>query len=200
MKIIVTVLIACLLFPISGLTETKYMNNFDGNDWREWNPTSRSMFITGFLAGTGYASKKSEFISYTINNFDFQKAADLYWSLVDTLLEEKGKVSKKYYSEAEVKQIMEFESKRNKVEIDNYAISNIKVGQIKDGLNLIYADFKNRKILLVDLIYVVRKQINGSSPEEIEAILQWLRSPDKDSKKLPEFIEKDGKKKTVTFP
>jgi hypothetical protein len=52
-----------------------------------------------------------------------------------------------------------------------------------------------------DSIYVFRKQNNGSSPEEIEAILQRFRSPDKDSKKgLPEFIEKDGKKKTVEFP
>ncbi len=201
MRIIITILITCLLFSISGFTETKKIDENNGNDWREWNLVMKTMYVSGFLAGTSYIYDKSEYISYTNNRFDFKKASDMYWSLVESLLEEKEKVPKKIYTKEEVRQILEFESKRNNVEINNFAILKISVSQIRDGLNLLYDDFKNRQILLVDAIYVVKKQINGSSNEEVEAVLQWLRSPDKKSKKgLPEFIEKDGTKKPVIFP
>ena len=79
-----------------------------------------------------------------------------------------------------------------------YYLGKITVGQIINGLDVLYGDFKNKQIKLVYAVYIVKKQINGASSEEIEAILQYLRS-NMDSSKLY-FIDKDGKKKKVDLP
>ena len=39
-----------------------------------------------------------------------------------------------------------------------------------------YKDFKNKGIRISDAIYVVKRQIEGTSPEDIEKILIYLRS------------------------
>lgn len=79
-----------------------------------------------------------------------------------------------------------------------YFIGNMSPGQIISGLDSLYGDFKNKQIKLIYAAYIVKKQINGASSEEIEAILQYLRS-NMDSSKLY-FIDKDGKKKKVDLP
>jgi len=71
-------------------------------------------------------------------------------------------------------------------------------GQIVAGLNELYKDFKNTNIFIPEAIYVVKKQINGSSSEEIEAILQYLRSG-RDYSRL-NYTDKDGKVKKAVFP
>jgi hypothetical protein len=62
------------------------------------------------------------------------------------------------------------------VSIQRYAMSGITIGQMISGLDELYKDYKNVNIYIQEAIYVVKKQINGSSSEEIEAILQYLRS------------------------
>jgi hypothetical protein len=46
-------------------------------------------------------------------------------------------------------------------------------------MDKIYEDFKNRRIKIQDAIYAVRKQIRGTTEEEVEAVLQFLRSEKK---------------------
>jgi len=199
MKKIVIILIGCLLFPISGLPETKDISKLDGNDWREWDSSLRAGYIGGFVVGTGYVcrniSDKGALIMNKFTDSDYLKAIYL-WGQAHV-----NPSKKKSYSHEEVQQILRFQNSWDRTEIDRYVLKSGTVGQIKDGLDVLYDDFKNRQILLADAFYVVKKQIGGSSPEEIETILQMLRSPDKHSKKSSlEFIDKDGKKKTVEFP
>jgi hypothetical protein len=80
----------------------------------------------------------------------------------------------------------------------SYGIIEITNGQLVEGLNAFYNDFKNKQVKIWDAIYVVKKQIKGASTEEIEAVLQFLRV-DKDYKNLP-YTDKDGKRKCATFP
>lgn len=54
-------------------------------------------------------------------------------------------------------------------------LSGITVGQIKDGANSYYKEFSNRRIKLIDAIYVVKMQIEGKNPELIEAQNRFLR-------------------------
>jgi len=49
--------------------------------------------------------------------------------------------------------------------LDDISLSDITVGQIKDGTNVFYNDFSNRRIKIVDAIYVVKTQIKGNDPE-----------------------------------
>jgi len=43
-------------------------------------------------------------------------------------------------------------------------------------LDDLFKDYKNRKILIVDAIYVIKNQINGASPDDISKVLLFLRS------------------------
>lgn len=84
-----------------------------------------------------------------------------------------------------------------------YVITGMTLGQLMDGINTLYLDFKNRSVPLVYAIYVVNKQIKGTSQDDIEKILLWLRSGGKWENKNKFLTVKDteGKViKTIIFP
>lgn len=59
--------------------------------------------------------------------------------------------------------------------MDGITLFNITVGQLKDGINTLYKDFSNKRIKVIDAIYVVKKQIMGDAPELIDAQIRYLR-------------------------
>lgn len=90
------------------------------------------------------------------------------------------------------------DSKARNGQLAEYFIGNMSPGQIISGIDSLYGDFKNKQIKLLFAVYIIKKQINGGSAEEIEAILQYFRS-NMDPGKLA-YIDKDGKKKMATLP
>lgn len=55
--------------------------------------------------------------------------------------------------------------------------SNVTVGQIKDGLDGFYADFRNRRILIHGAIWLVSNGIAGTPEEEIKRLTEsWRKS------------------------
>ncbi len=87
--------------------------------------------------------------------------------------------------------------------LSGYVITGITLGQLIDGINLLYSDFMNRSIPLVFGIYVVNKQIKGTPKDDIEKILLWLRSGGRDENRDKFLTVKDpeGKfVKTIIFP
>jgi len=60
--------------------------------------------------------------------------------------------------------------------ITAFAFDGISVGQLLDGIDLLYSDFKNRSIAVFFALYVVKKQVKGTPPEDIERILLWMRA------------------------
>lgn len=106
---------------------------------------------------------------------------------------------KQRYSRDEVSLLLEREYRRSQEWLTHYSIIGITNGQIVDGLNLFYDDFRNRQIKLTDAIYVIRKQILGASKEEIEAITEWLRTLDRDFNKL-RYKDKEGNIRHADFP
>lgn len=78
-----------------------------------------------------------------------------------------------------------------------YVITGVTLGQLIDGIDSLYLDFKNRSIPLVFAIYVVNKQIKGTSQDDIERILLWLRSGDKWENKDKYLTLKDSKGKVI---
>jgi len=75
----------------------------------------------------------------------------------------------------------------------------VTVGRLKEGLNRFYEDFKSLQIKITEAIHLVKRQINGASNKEIEAITLFLRSPDKDHQKLI-YQDKDGETIQPQFP
>jgi len=106
---------------------------------------------------------------------------------------------KQRYSRDEVSLLLEREYRNSRERLTHYNIIGITNGQIVDGLNLFYDDFRNRQIKLTDAIYVIKKQILGASKEEIEAITEWLRDPDRNYEKR-RYKDKEGNLKFADWP
>jgi hypothetical protein len=81
--------------------------------------------------------------------------------------------------------------------LTHYMIQNVTIGHLIDGLDVLYADFKNRTIPLVFSIYVVYKQIKGTSQGDIEKILLWLRTGGNAKNKDKYLTIKDHEGKVV---
>ena len=70
-----------------------------------------------------------------------------------------------------------------------------------EGVDALYKDFKNRNIKIEDAIYVVKRQITGTSPSDIDRILLFLRNGKQDFTPLILERDKDGKPiKAIIFP
>jgi len=59
--------------------------------------------------------------------------------------------------------------------LKRFDLSEISIGQIVDGLNKFYEDFSNRKIKIVDAIYIVKMQIKGENPDLINTQIRYLK-------------------------
>jgi len=52
---------------------------------------------------------------------------------------------------------------------------NMTIGQISDGVDAFYKDFSNRRIKIIDALYVVKMQIEGENPELIDVQIRYLK-------------------------
>lgn len=179
------------LAPLSGSAQQKTIEDNDGNDWRGWVPQHKISFIMGFIAGAHYViTYNIDNTKYGGENFTPQKGSEIYLSFFDA--------KKKTFTRQEVELLMEYGAYSQVIALGKYSVGNIIIGQILDGLDSFYGDFKNRKIKISDAIYVVKKQIQGASSEEVEMLCQWLRSDRSSDKRF--YTDKDGKTQLIYFP
>ncbi len=193
MKKLFFVFFFCLIiFPICANAEIPDILNYSGNDWTGWEKNRKHYFISGFILGSAHVALNN--LQSLEEKYDSDQALAVY---MEYIVPDKKK-PKNVFSRNDVMLILNLIIDSQNTSLNKYLIMQITNNQLVDGLDLFFSDFKNRQIKLNDAIYVVKKQIKGASPEEIEAILQYLRS-DKDSKKLL-YTDKDGKKKLTSFP
>lgn len=187
------------LFPVLSIAEKEDVGDFDGNNWAIWSSERKLTFLGGFLSASGYIveeSKEGLFYSkaFGLKEYDAEKSSKIWDIFYDT--EKRKKAS---FTRSDVALLLDSQIISRNDGVSKYSIYGITTGQIFQGLNLFYEDFKNRQIKLPSAIYVIKKQITGASTEEIEALVQWLRGGGKDfSKRF--YIDKEGKKKFVSFP
>jgi|GEM_PF-1414513 len=199
MKKFVFFALLTLLLPIISFAETKDLSEIDGNEWRTWEKLSKLRFVSGFMLGSMYVvfeNMPSEGM-YVKLGYDTKRVSELYWS--DFMGFKVGTKKKEQFSREEASLLLERERRTRKEDLSKYLIIGITNIQIFDGLDLFYNDFRNRQIKLPEAVFVVKKQIHGASKEEIEAITEWLRTPDRDFGKL-QFKDKDGNVKYADFP
>lgn len=61
-------------------------------------------------------------------------------------------------------------------EFDSKYFKNITNGQVVDGLNSFYADFRNRSIRVADAVWLVVNAIAGTPQEELDTMIEkWRR-------------------------
>jgi len=93
----------------------------------------------------------------------------------------------------------EEEKSRNSF-LQRYAIYYVSARQIVEGTDILYKDFKNKGIKINDAIYVVKRQIEGTSPEDIEKILIYLRSNYENVESLITRDKNGGVINSIQFP
>lgn len=158
-----TIFCVCLIMLLArcGYGEI-ILGEENGNDWQEMGESEvdgatleKTTFISGFMCAINYVVERN---------------MDDLWQGLNKIATEKGeKVSEYLQGSASHERIRNSQLKR-------YSIYNITVGQTVDGIDILYKDFKNKGIKISDAIYVVKRQIEGTSPEDIEKILIYLRS------------------------
>lgn len=189
-----------ILIPVCGWGEERDISNYDGNEWRIWDSSHKVFFISGFISSTAYiVSENLISLSKNYNSKEAEKLSEeFYKSLYDK--EKKDKNKKILFSTIEISLLMEQEKAIKNRAIYKYVIENITNGQIKDGLDVLYEDFKNRSIKITDAIYVVKKQIEGTPQDDIEKILLWLRGGKKDFTQLFVKNENGDFVRLIDFP
>jgi hypothetical protein len=155
--------------------------------------------LRGFISASAYvvsAGSGGVFHCSILGSMEYNadKAQKVWNVLYDN--EIKNKVT---FSRQDVALLLDSEIVSNNGNLSKFGVYEITTGQLYEGLNLFYNDFKNKQIMLYSAVYLVKRQIEGGSAEEVEGIVQWLRGGGKDIKKRF-YVDKEGKKKYSTFP
>ena len=120
-------------------------NRRDGNSWREFSPQARVDYLIGFLDGMDLGYHFS-YWKYTVKSAPILTADSV-----------SSKASSAY------------------AEYSQRYFTNVRVGQLADGLNEFYSDYRNRSIRISDGVWVVVRQIAGDKPQDIEELITNLR-------------------------
>lgn len=197
-KINITFLLLTFFFSVTTVfADSRDVAEFDGNEWNLMNETLKIGYIKGFLAGSIYViegnMKTDSYGSRVRKNKD--KAANFYYRVLgasDTL--------SNAFSSSDCKWVVGYEIYVTNERLYRYSVYGITVGQIVDGLDELYKDFKNKSINVQDAIYVIKKQIKGTPEEEVKQILLYLRSGKKNLDALWTRDKKGKRKNFISFP
>jgi hypothetical protein len=167
-------IIFIILYPCLLHAETSNISDMNGNTWKKLSYTSKNAFTLGVISSANYVAQQN--ISYAPivpeQEYDTKKAIALFSGF------EKSKSRKAIvYNKKEVDLMREHTRRTGNDLLRLYSIYSITNIQLYEGLEKLYDNIKNTNILLNEAVYLVRKQIQGASDEEIQAILLWLRTP-----------------------
>lgn len=198
-KLILFTLLLFLLIPALGVSGKEDAGDLDGTTWTSWDFEEKVFYLSGFLSASWYIveeNKEGLFYSKAFGSTEYNaETSSKIWG--DFSATEKKKKSS--FTRSDVAILLDSQRINKNDSLSKYSIYGITTGQIFQGLNLFYDDFKNRQIKLPVAIYVIKKQITGASAEEIEALVQWLRGSGQDFNKRF-YIDKEGIKKFIVFP
>jgi hypothetical protein len=130
----------------SLLISTSAAISFGGDDWNALTKGEKITFTTGFFAGAKYEAK--------------------VWDLSLALADPKFTPALAHYAAG----IEDIANQHNSREM-----RNVTAQQIADGLDTIYADYRNRRIEVDDATTVVLRSLDGTPDPEIEKLLEEKR-------------------------
>lgn len=198
MKRLILIIFIVVLYPCLLNAEKLNISEMNGNDWKTLSYANKLAFSLGVITSANYIARQN--ISYAPivpeQEYDSKKAVALFSGF------EKSKSRKSIvYDKKEVDLMREHNRRTGNDLLKRYFIFSITNMQLYEGLEKLYDDINNRNIVLNEAVYVVKKQIQGASNEEIQAILLWLRTP-ADQRSFDQLIYKNktGKAFYATFP
>lgn len=148
MKRIATV--AIFLFVMTGISQggLKWIDLMDGSEWDEMSKENKVSWVMGFIGGTNLVVSH-----YKISNAKGMSTLD----------------------EKEVKELYSIYLKNFLENQKSFGIYNVTIEQLLKGMDRFYQDERNKKIKMVDAVYVVKMEIENKRSELIEAQKKYLR-------------------------
>jgi hypothetical protein len=193
--------LAAIMFlsPPPCFADSNTITEFDGNAWVNWTNAEKAIFLNGFISGSNKVISENSIkafysSAYCSSEYIVAKAKLLWLQVVDV-----DPNRQQLYSHKDICTLLDSQIISNTNALFKWGVYEITVSQLCEGLNLLYSDSENKNLKINAAIYVVKKQITGASPEEIEAILEWLRGDMKDYRKLL-YTDKRGKRKYAEYP
>jgi len=188
-----------ILFPPLCFADSNINSEYDGNAWANWTNAEKAIFLNAFISGskkviTENSIKAFYSSAYCSSEYSPAKAKLLWLQVVDV-----DPMRKQIYSHQDICTLLDSQIINNTNALLKWGVYEITVDQLYEGLNHLYNDAENKNLKIDVAIYVVKKQIRGASPEEIDAILEWLRGDMKDYRKLI-YADKQGKRKYAEYP
>jgi hypothetical protein len=183
MKRIALSIILLLSFASSGQALVTDVFQFSGYEWARWDSPSKYGFIGGFIAGGAYVAIGSQ--TEMVNKPQESKI-------------ESGELAGSSDNKDVVTTLIMYLQDDKEKDLARYFIKGVPSDQLVNGLDALYKNRHHRGIKVVDAIYLVRKQLEGASREEINATIEYLISG-KDIKKL-HYTDANGKFQAVIFP
>ncbi|MFW9874928.1 MAG: hypothetical protein ACFFG0_17615 [Candidatus Thorarchaeota archaeon] len=168
-------MIFIILLHLSGIVfaEDSDLSSEDGSQWSNLSKSSKLAWVAGFVSSA----------SVIIENISVRTNKNIHES-------GKEELSKLYY---------DIYLKTREVNKEEFNLYDITLGQLVEGMDSLYSDFKNTKIKMVDAIYIVRMEIKGKKPELIEAQKRYLRMQPLDPLEEIKKIKKEDYKNVNLF-
>jgi len=191
------VFFAIILSLSSLFGDSRDVSEFDGNDWNEMDETLKIGYVKGFIAGTIFVIEENIHPrAYALRAYkNPEKGKKKYHRILgarDTL--------STVFTSSDGKWAVAYEQYSRNERLYRYTIYGITVGQIVDGLDELYEDFKNRSIKVQDAMYLIKKQIKGAPEEEVRQLLIYLRGDKKSLDALWARDEQGKRKYLISFP
>lgn len=152
--------------------EKTIVTEFDGSDWQGWVEARKYNFLTGFLLGSSYIVKRNA--PFMSKDYKSTQIDDIRKRL-SVRYDKKRRVKPQTFSQEEVTLWGHYRASMVQNGLTDYAVYELTVRQLSQGMDDLYKDPKNVKIRLADALYLAQKQLKGADRDDIEKTLQFLR-------------------------
>lgn len=140
-----------LILTFGMLGSTAYASETDGRWWNRLTQGEKLTYVAGFFDGTGYSVT-------LLTGATLKAMAD-------------PKTGKFSPTRAEVAKA----TSQGAVQAIEENLTNLTTGQVVQGLDATYKDYRNQGIAVLDCIYVVIYEIKGGSEADVTRLLEVRR-------------------------
>jgi hypothetical protein len=174
---IVLLCVFCLCPP--ALAERTLVTEFDGTEWQSWTEAKKFHFLTGFLMATTHIVGRNEPSSAACARagaFDeLRRRLSVQGNKAQADKKSRRTPPPPVFSRDDMILWGHCRAAMIQEGLRDYAIYEITVDQLSQGMDVLYKDPKNTRIPVADAVYAVKRQIQGASQEEMSFILINLR-------------------------
>ena len=165
--------------------------DLDGVMWKSWSQATKKIFLAGFMTATDYISLR-QVPSYLGDNKTITIAR--YSDYTDVAHNRRER-----YSADEVTSLLNFVRHEQYNDLKRYKLSTLPMDELIQGIDRFYGEYRNNGIKITDSFYFLKRKLDGATEEELQAVLNHLRTPDTKAAEIV-FTDRRGELGVATFP